>query len=384
MITFIAEKSELNKALGVVRLGTGEAAESINSHALFVLKKDKAILYSTDEDKIALSNFSTDLSDDKDIRFTANPKRIQKLLSGSDTEQIKFAYNEESKTLDIYASEDPSSFLSYASFEPDEFLTFNKELSQRKKIKVVNADVLVSAIKFSQGYLPSEDKDKKYSNLFINDGAIYGSNGNTKVGAFKNEDLNGIENLSLRKAMLSFVISMIEKTGISNVVIKTSDKFITFSSEDNTHCFGFRRPTVDMPNLPITIKRPEITGFTIDRKTLLKKLKRLSLASWESIGIKMIFNKNDLLIETVTDRVSQERMSCEHVSGEEGIDFIIELNPFRNVLDLFKASSIDIHIDKKKVTLYSEADIIVEENGKDPVNMPFIAIGLRTLARVTD
>jgi hypothetical protein len=384
MITFTTGISDLKKALSVVRLGAGEAAESIHSHALFVLKKGKVILYATDEDKIALSNFSAEYTEEKDIRFTANPKRIQELITNSDSDQIKFTYDEEEKTLNVYASEDSKSFLSFASFEPDEFLTFNKELSDRKVIKTINAEVFLNSMRFSQGYLPGDDKDKKYTNIFINEGAVYGSNGNTKIGAFKSSDLDGMETLALRKTMLSSIIAMIDKTGISNVVIKASDKFVTFSSEDNTHCFGFRKPNVDMPDLPISVKKPETIGFNIDRKIILKKLKRLSLASWESIGIKMIFEKDNLLIETITDRVSQERMPCKHISGEEKIDFILECNPFRSVLDLFKTDEIDMYIDKKKCTIYSEADILVEEEGKEPLNKPFIAVGFMTLARVTD
>lgn len=381
MISYVAESSALKTALSVVRLGAGEAAESIHSHALFVVKKNKVILYSTDEDKIALSHFPCNY-EGEEIRFTASPKRIQDLLANSDSPEITFTYEDESKTLKIYASEDSESYLSFASFEPDEFLSFNKELSQRKNIKTINADILLDSIRFTQGFLPNDDKDKKYSNLFINEGAMYGSNGSTKIGAFKSKDLDDIETLSLRKIMLPSIITMVDKTDIPNVIIKASDKFITFSSEDGMHCFGFRKPTVEMPQLPISLKKPEITGFNIDRDTVLKKLKRLSLTSWESIGIKGSFDKNTLLMETITDRVSRERMQCQHISGEEKADFVVECNPLRTILELFKASNVDTYIDTKKCIIYSAADIVVEEEGKDPINKPFIATGFITLARV--
>lgn len=381
MITFTAEISDLKTALSVVGLGTGEASESIHNHALFVLQKEKVVLYATDEDKIALSHFSANYNGEE-VRFTASPKRIQDLISNSDSNQIKFTYDDESKTLNIYASEDSESYLSFASFEPDNFLSFNKELSQREIIKTINADIFLDAIKFTQGFLPNDDKDKKYSNLFINEGAIYGSNGSTKIGAFKCLDLDNINTLALRKMMLPSIISMIEKTGIANVIIKASEKFITFSSENGLYCFGFRKPVVKMPDLPISIKKPEITGFNIDRDIILKKLKRLSLTSWESIGIKASFEENTLLLETITERVSRERMSAQPLSNEKKIDFVVECNPFKNILELFKASNVDTFIDAKKCIIYSEADVIVEEEEKDPINKSFIAIGFITLARV--
>lgn len=381
MTTFIAKTLNLKTALSVVALGTGEAAESIQNHALFVIQKNKVILYATNEDKIALSHFPTDYADEE-IRFTASPKRIQELISSSDSEQIKFVYDEETKTLNIYASDDSESYLSFASFEPDEFLSFNKELSQRKTIKSINANVLLDSIKFTQGFLPNDDKNKKYSNLFINEGTMYGSNGSTKIGAFKSPELNEIETLSLRKMMLPLILTLIDKTGISNVIIKASEKFITFSSEDGMHCFGFRKPVSEMPKFPISMTKPDINGFNIDHNIILKKLKRLSLTSWESIGIKIAFEEDTLLMETITDRISRERMSCQHISGDKKFEFVVECNQLKNILDLFKASNVDIFIDAKKCTIYSTANIVVEEEGKDPISKPFTAIGFITLARV--
>lgn len=383
MIKFSATTADLKRALSVVALATGDVTSNIQSHALFSIKENKGFLYSTDEDKIASSYFpisDIDIEGDE-IEFTADPKRVQTLITNSDSDQIKFTYDPESKTLNIYASDSKDAYVSFASFDPNNFLRL--DLSKQELNQVVNANIFLSGIKFILGFLPKDDKDKKFSNLFINNGVMYGSNGHTKIGAFKNDGIADIPNLTLRRQMLSSIVSIIDKTDMSELAVKSSNKLITFSSTDDLYCFGFRKSTIEMPKFPISIDVPELDGLNINRAILLKKLNRLSLASWEDIGIKMVFKDNENLeMETATDRPSYEHLPCKRISGEQSLDFVIECNKFKRVLSLFQASNIDLYVAKTKCTIYSNAEIIIEEEGKEPIKKPFTAIGLLTLARI--
>ena len=382
MIKFSAPTKDLKKALSVVALATGETTSTIRSHTLFKISEDKKsiTLYATDEDKIAQSYFSLNTIEGDAIEFTADPKRIQTLVNNSDSNEISFTYNSEKKTLNVYASDNKDAYISFASFEPEKFLNF--DLSEQKVNGTINSDVLLKGIKFIQGFLLKDEKDKKYSNLFFNEGTMYGSDGNTKIGAFKSPDFKDIPELALRKAMLSPITKMMEKTKISDVVIKSSDKYITFSSKEDLHCFGFRQSVVKKPKLPINTEIPETDGFNVGCSILIKKLNRLSLSSWEDIAIETSYGEDQILkMKTMTDRPSYEKLACKRVSGKGNIQFLMECGKFKDVLKLFQASNVDFYLKERKCTIYSQADFVIEEKDKDPINKPFIAVALLTLAR---
>ena len=104
MVKFTATIQDLKKALSVVALATGDSANSIHSHALFNVGYDAVSLYATDEDKISVASFKvTNLEtegEDGDIiqtLFTAEPKRIQNLITNADVKEVKFEYEAETK-----------------------------------------------------------------------------------------------------------------------------------------------------------------------------------------------------------------------------------------------------------------------------------------------
>jgi hypothetical protein len=205
MTEFTTNTSELKKALSIVSMATGESAENVHGHALFHITKDAkaALIYTTDNDKMAASYVVMDnLSTDQDIvQFTADPKRLQTLMSSSDSSTVKLSYDKETQTLSVFVSEDSKAFVSFASFNPDSFLTFDKEIAEATLIKTLNAVIFQSGIRFIQGFLPNDDTNKKYSNLFILDGAMYGSNGSSKVGAYVSDELVDM-NVTIRRPML--------------------------------------------------------------------------------------------------------------------------------------------------------------------------------------
>lgn len=379
MIKLTVNSAELKKALAINALAAGKITNHIQSHALFTIDGDKCLIKSTDEDKVAESSFTlteVDLAENSVAQFTADPKNLQKLLG--DSAETRFTYEPESKTLNVYTSDSKKSLLSFASFDADKFLA--PDLSHQELKHTVVKEVFLDGIKFSQGF--ALEKDEKFADVHTVSGILYGSNGSSRVGGYGSPDLGEIPDLVLRKAMLSAIATMVEKAEITEIAIKISDKLISFHSPDDRYCFGFRKSTLVSPRFPISMKIPELPKFNINRSLLLKKLNRLSLTSWEDIGIKMTVQGGELEMETVADRPSFESIPCESDS-EDPIEFIIQCNKFKDILGLFKASNVDIFIAKNKCTIYSDAHLEIDEEGKEePVEKPFTAVALLTLARL--
>jgi hypothetical protein len=379
---FTATTSDLKKALSVVSLAVGDAPETIYGHALFDFKDNQAFLYASDNDRMAMAYLPvSDLVIDKDEQFTADPKKIQKLISGSDSATVKFVYDKETKTLNIYASESSEAYVSFASFDPDSFLTFDKDLAKATDIKTVDATVFLAGIEFIQGFLPSDDSNKKYSNLYVVDGVMYGSNGSFKIGAYQSTDLEGTS-ITLRRLMIPPIGAVIDITKASEITLAETEKIIVISTKDQLYRFAFRKTTIPVPKLPITMTVPIVDSFTVDRSTLIKKLNRLSLTSKDEVGIKMSISGEVLSLETVADRKSYEKMACKRLVGDKDLNFTMECNKLRGILGFYQASSVDFYIDAIKCTLYSDATLITEEKGKEPVSKKFVAAGVLTLAAV--
>lgn len=393
MEKFSILKKDLEKALSIITLATEKASENIKSHALFdISEKNKAILYSTDEDRIATAVVSL-IGDTNTFQFTLDPKRMQTLINNSDSEKINFTYDQETLTLNIYASEDPQAYVSFASHSPKEFIQFSQDLSKAEVKKTINTSILNTGLKFIQGFLPNDDKNK-FSNLFISDGVMFGSNGSFRIGAFKSPDLDGIDTTILRRSMLSALATMLDKIDADYIVLKESEKHVIFSSADtlevsdkitskDLYCFGFKKSTHTMPKMPVSLEVPQTDGINIDRTLIIKKLNRLSLTSWEDIGIKMNLKGNELTMQTLADRKSLESMTCKRLNTqEEDRNFVIECDKFKTIMNLFQASNIDLYIDSKKNTFYSSASILIEEENKETVTIPFTAVGFLTLPNV--
>jgi hypothetical protein len=387
MIEFTVASDDLKKALSIVSMATGESAENIHGHTLFNVCSGApaATLYATDNDKMAASYLlKTDLINDEDTQFTADPKRLQALLGSSDSKTIKLAYDKETQTLSIYASEDSKSYVSFASFDPSSFLTFDQDIAEAILIKTVNATIFQSGIKFIQGFLPGDDANKKYSNLFIVGGAMYGSNGSNKIGAYASDELADVD-VTIRRAMIPSIGALVEKTDSSEISILETDKLLMFSTVDRLHSFSFRKSTIPVPKLPLSTDVPKALGFNVDRAMLLKKFNRLALTSRDEIGVLMKLSGPDIKMETVADRKSYETTVCKRVSEDSDFEFLLECNKFKSILALFQASNIDVYVEKTKCIIHSKADLLIEDKkptqGAEPVKKSFTAVGLVTLAK---
>ena len=379
---FTANTKDLKKTFFIMSLSVGEASEVITGHTLFDVKEGQVFLYSTDNDRFSMSYLPvTDLVTDGDIQFTADPKKIQKLVSTSDSDAIRFVYEKDTKTLNVYASDNSDAYVSFASFAPEDFLTFDKEVANTKVMKTVNAKVFLSGIKFMQGFLPDKDTNKKYSNIYFIDGAMYSSNGSNKIGGFACEDLQGI-NVTLRQAMLSDIGALIDASESEDINISETEKIIIVSTKDQLNCFAFRKTTVTAPKLPLSLKAPETEHITLEKSSLLKKLNRLAIAYRDEFGIRMKADATDLSMETIADRKSYERMPCKGATNENPVTFNVECNKFKFLVGFFQASSIDLYLDPIKYTIFCNDNIALEVPGKEPVLKNYTAVGVQTLAKV--
>jgi len=378
MIEFTAQKEELKKAFAVVSLATVEKIDTVQSHALFDIRNGILHLYSTNKDKMAIAKSPVEdfKGESENIQFTSDPKKIMALLNSSGAKKIRFSYDPKTKTLNVYASETGNSYLSFASFDPQEFLSFESELSKMQEEKTLNAGIFLSGLRFIQGFLSQDDKNKKFSSMYISDSVMYGSNGSNKIGAFKSAEFEGINAMGFRGIMLSPISSMIDKIDISEITIKTTSKVTGVFSSDGTCGFAFRKASEEMPKFPIKLEEPKNSSFNTDRNIFLKKINRLAITCEGSLGIKTLISGNEITMTTLSERKSTESMSCKMSDESSKFDFIFEHRIMKNVLSLFHASNIDIYIGDARCIIRSKANLEIESERK-----PFVAVALLSLAR---
>lgn len=380
MSKFVADKEDLRKALGIVALATEDKSDAIGSHALFKINGESMELYSTDKDRMAFSSIFVKEYDSEETSFTADPKRISALLSSSEAGIIRFEFNKEEMTLNVYASENKSAYLSFPSFDPDKFISFEDKISKAQKLKSVDSTVFTHAFRFIQGFLPSDDKNEKWNRVHINGGVIYGSNGSNRVGAFESAEFSGLDGHIFRKNILSPIVSMIEKTEIDEIELKSSSEALFLVSPDQKQGIGFIKATSKSPKFPISLDEPDTDGFNIDREMLLKKLNRLAITATGDLGIKGEVLGAEFKMSTLAERPSIETMACAKIKDSKDIDFIMEYKLVKSLLTLYSASNINIYIDKGKCTLWNEAELEVK-NDKETKKHPFKSVAVMSLAR---
>jgi len=388
---FVAFKNDLRRAISVVSLSVDSAALTpVDAHALFRLEGDKVSLFSTNKDMVSSATMvvkDVKIAEGETNEFTVEPKKILSLIAASDVDDIRFSYDPEKMTLSVYASEDQLSHLSFPSCDPEKFLkTFIDSFSKATKIKSMNSGILVHAIRFISGFLPTDVKNKKYQHSYIDDGIIYGSDGSNKIGAFGTPDFKGIESLVIRKEMISPIVALIEKSDMDTVKIQSTSKMIILSSEDGSYNFGFLRVPKDCepPKLSLPIKKPDVTGFNLNKDILLKRLKRLSISATENVmGISISLDEdgNRLTMKSLNERESVESMECSKLQGDEPVKFVAEYRLMKNVLSLFKTEDVDLFVDNKKrrYTAMNRGSLQYFEKGEEK-SQSFESMGIVSLA----
>ena len=393
MLKFSVNTNKMKTALDVVTFATADAFESILTHALFRVEGNNIHLRTTDSDRIGVASCAIENVDgDTQIQFTASPKKLSALLKDSDIDQAQFVFDDGS--LRVCVSNNDKAYTTFPSFKPEEFLTFEEELVKFVDLKTVNAGVLLTGIRFITGFLPQDDKNKKFAGMYVSEGILYGSNGSNKIGAFESIDLKDLENLFIRRVMLSDIVGFIDKTDVDNTVIKSTSKMIGVFSPDGSYGLGFLKPTEDMSKFPMakitmTLDRPSCDGFNIDKGPLIKKLNRMAVTADADATIKFDLLKaaegtpGTIEMSTVCDRPSTESIACKRLTGTESFSFALEYRFLKGVLGQFQASNIDVYVDAQKCTIISEAEIEIEGPDKDkPVRKPFKEVAFLSVSRL--
>lgn len=368
MSKFTAKVADLKKALLVAVLATGEAIDSIKSQALVEVNGDKARIFTTDEDRIAYSWFPVE-SPESDVGFMADPKSLLATLGTSDRDSVQLDYIAESMTLNIYASDDADAYVSQACLDPMQFLAFMNDISSATVIDTVDTEVVKAAFKFIQGYVYQDDKNK-YSNMFIKEGILYGSNGHSIVGACLSPDLKKIFTLTVRRPMISAILSLIEKMDLNQVCIKETDKMLVFTSEDNQSGFGFRKSNQEMPKMPITVTSAAVgKGISIDRTTLIKKITRLSTTlRGEKLGLSLVAEGDVLTMQTLTERKSVERMPCKRNDGSNAsVRIVMECPMLKSILSSLITPAVEFIVDSNSYYIFSVAELLIDGTDKKPI-----------------
>ena len=92
-------------------------------------------------------------------------EKYSALIKTSNLEDIKFNYDDDSKTLKIFLSDNLESYISLPSMNPSEY-TINGDLFDKSyEMKSINSGILIMGIEFIKDFLDS--KEPKFSNLFI-------------------------------------------------------------------------------------------------------------------------------------------------------------------------------------------------------------------------
>jgi len=379
MSVLIADKNDLKKSFSIASLAVSDKADKVTSHAKVAVKEGSVIVLTTDEDRMAFSEFKP-IEADGTFDFTIEPKKMLDIINGAETDKIKILYEKSTGTLNIFASDKDDSVLSLASFDPDNFLSFEQELNKIIPMGSVDSGMLQTGLKFIQGFMPEEKNPKaeKYTRVYISKGVFYGSNGTNKIGAFKIDCLSVLDDLIIRRSMIAPAMGIIERTKQSKTLIGTTSRSVFFTTEDKSCGFGFLRTIEVTPDFPISLDIPTCTGISISKQNMIKKLGWISLALDKESGIKARLKSDTLTLSTVTGRVSKDSIECKRISGDSDIEFIFDNRLMKSLLGLFQAASLDIFIDKFQCTIISSAEL---EDLDSKERSPFKAIALMPLAR---
>lgn len=381
MVEFVVNKKNLKAALKLSLLATAKGAEILWSHTLFKSKNGQIYLYSTDKDLISMATITPVLSNaEADFAFTASPKKLLDLIESSEVDDLRFAYDDDSKTLQIYATENKDCHLSLPSFEAKDFLLFDDEMEKAHEIKAVNAGVFKFGLQYVEKFALEDKKASEYTKIHLYKSTLFAANNSNMIGAFKSQEFDGIDSLIIRKNLIGPIVSFIDETDPKSVSIKTTSKFVIFTPDNSGAAFGFLKSVEPNINFPISTDVQELNGFTINREQFVKKISRMGIADKEA-GIKIRVVEDSMSMETVSDRPSTELMSCSRVKSREELNFIIDPRLFIPVLKQFQKPEISICLDNLSCWIRDDGDLVIEE-GEEKSEKSYIMVARLCLSTV--
>lgn len=369
MLEFYIQKKSLENAMKIAFLSTEAAENLLTGHCLFTINGNDLKIYATDK-KNRLARISLEISSDCNLKFTADPRKILKLLKTADSDSIKILYDPSNFTIQIFLSNDTESFISLVSFDPVLYAPIEDTFDKAYDLKTVNAGSFLGGLQFIKGFLM--DKHPKFSNMFLSKGVMYGANGSNKVAAFQSPDLDELDELVFPLVSLPAISNMITMLDLQEITIGSSSNHIFISSEKKDFIFGFSKIQLSAPKLPITIDEPDFDGWEIDRSIFIKKLTRLLLSGDPAIGIRLNFEDSKISMETVIDRPSKDVMVSKRLKGSSIIKEIYEIRALQTVLTHFGGEKIFLYI-KNKIVFRSVGELEFLEKGIT-VKRPFTSI----------
>lgn len=379
----IVQSAALKKALSIVSLATGDKVDTLPSHALFRLKDGKLKMFSTDGDRFAVASCDTMMAAESDANeFTADPKKLTALLNSSDGDSIRLLYKAAETTLHAFASEHQESYVAFGSFKPENALSFEGELDNLQKVKTINAEVLKRGIKFTQGFISTEENNRRYSCVYAANGTLYGSNGHNSVAAFQSIEFEGVEFLVLRGPMIPQMLSAIDRFDSEAITIMTTSKFVSFWS-DTGDGFGYLKSNEELPKLPISLDRPDWDSYTVNRSLLVKKLNRLAIATNDKRGIKTIIKNDNMDLITLDERASTESIPVTRKTGTEALTIIPDFDRLLSALNLYWTDEVDVYFKTREV-IFCDGVIEIQHKGEEtPRRFEFKASCVIALAKAT-
>lgn len=364
MPEFKIDKASLESAMKIAMLSTESVDNLITGHCLFDLKGPVLQVLATDKkNRLSRSIIEVPNQDPSlEIKFTADPRTILKLLKNIEMPAIRFSFLPDTATLQVFLSDTEENFLSLSSFQPESYAPINENFDKAYDLRVVKTRIFLKGLQFIKGFL--DNKDKRFSNMYITQGIIYGANGSNKAGAYSNPELEGLDELVFPLTTFTAITNMIETLDLKDVLIRTSSNQIFISSLKKDFIFGFTKVQVKMPKMPIITDEPSDPGWSFNRKAALKKLSRLHLTGDAKLGVKFEFTKSSIQITTIADRPSKDQLPCTDIKESCDLSCILECRLLESVLDQFDSENVTFYVSKKAVIYSNTLNEIVEDGIK--------------------
>jgi hypothetical protein len=375
MLEFTVPKPPLENAMKLAILSTEASENTITGHCLFEVGNQEIRILATDKrNKISMSKIG--ISFEGSGKFTADPRKILKLIKTAESETLKIGYMADTATLQIFLSENQESFVSLPSFDPTLYAPIADNFEKAFDLKKVNAGSFLGGLQFIKGFL--DQKDQKFSNMYISKGIMCGSNGSNKAGAFSTPDLADLDDLVFPLSTLTAVSNLIEILDLQDIVVSTSSNHVFINSPAKDFIFAFTKVQTKMPKIPITVNEPETSGWKIEKNSLLKKLGRLQLTDTKA-GVKCVFSENKVQFSTIADRASKDSLFCTPIKDSKEATCITECRLLIEALTQFGANEINFFV-KNKIIIYSKANLEFLVQG-EKVMKPFICAAAVSVSR---
>jgi hypothetical protein len=376
MPEIIIPKSQLENAMKLASLSTEASENTITGHCLFEVGEQQLKILATDN-RNRLSMSKIDVSGTV-MSFTVDPRKILKLIKTIEADSLKMEFIPDTMTLQIFLSdENKESYVSLPSFDPKNYAPIADNFEKAFDIKTINAAAFLGGVQFIKGFL--DLKDRKFSNMYITKGVMYGSNGNNKAGVFSSPDFKDLDELVFPLTTFSAIASLIETLDLQDLLISTSSNSIFISSPAKDSIYGFTKVQIKMPKIPITIDEPSFGGWAIDKNAFLKKLGRLELSGDSKMGIRCEFSDNKINFSTLADRSSKDSMFCTKIKDPENTSCLTECRLLENALSQFGGNEVDFYI-KNKIIMFKKGELEYTVKGVKGIQ-PFTNAAAVSLSR---